>query len=188
MPFGLPSMKEDKNKKNISAEAITQLERRIVEYKDTLENYKQCLSEYKDKLEDYDKQAIDNHLSHVQRALDMTYLKEQGERTIELLGEVQSDSLNRTLANLDILSGAVTEANNKIDGLDKNVVNQLSEMISEFQKQGVYQNKQIETEITANIDKLSRKVKRGNVVLWISLIINVLCFSGLAVVAIFYLG
>ena len=187
MPFGLPSAKEDKSKRNPSTEAIIQLERRIAEYKDTVENYKKCLSEYKEKLDGYDKMVIDNHLSNAQRALELTYLKEQGEKTIDLLGEVQSDSLKRTLANLDILSGAVSEANNKIDGLDKNVVNRLSEMIIELQKQGVYQNKQIETDITANIDKLSRKVKAGNIVLWISLLINLLCFSGLAVFVIYYL-
>lgn len=187
LPFGLPITKEDKNKRNPSTEAIIHLERRIAEYKDTLENYKKCLYEYKEKLDGYDKLVIDNHLANVQRALDMTYVKEQGEKTFELLDEVQSDSLKRMMVSLDHLSESVSEANTKIDGLDKDVINRMSEMILELQKQGVYQNKQIETDITASIDKLSRKVKAGNIVLWISLLLNLLCFSGLAVFVIYYL-
>ena len=187
MPFGLPGKKEDRGKKYHSGEAAGQLELRLIDYKETLENYKRCLSQYRNKLDEYEKQSMDNQLSDVQKALDITYLKEQGDRTIELLGEVQSDSLKKTLANLDTLSGVVSEANSKLDGLDKDVVNRLSEMLLELQKQGVCQNKQIEAELTANMDKLSRRVKKGSVVLWISLLINLLSFSGLAVFILYYL-
>ncbi len=185
MPFGLPITKEDRIRRYSSEDGIGQLERRLIEYKDILDSYKRCLTDYRYQLDRYDKRYEEKKLTDVQTALDMTYLKEQGGRTVDLLSELQSNSKNKSSADLTILTEIISETGNKIDGLDKNVVDRLSEFLLELQRQGIYQNKQIEEELTAKIDKLGHRVKKENRMLLISLLINLVGVFGLGIFILF---
>jgi chromosome segregation ATPase len=209
LPFELPIIKEGATKrKDESALVALMYERTLSEYRDTLENYKRCVREYVSKLEGYDKQNMDNRLTNVQTAMDMTYLKEQQDKTVELMEDLKEqqdktvelmDDMNRqmdtlkeqlevmktgsegkTLASLESLSTLLADTNYKVEGLDKNVVNRLSELLLELQKQTLYQNKQLQAEILTGVEKLSQSVKRGHTMLWVLFVFNILGLSALA--------
>ena len=181
LPFGLPAVKEIGLKKRDGTMASTALyERKLAEYRDTLENYKKCILVYSGKLEGFDKRTIDNQLSIVQTALDLTYMKEQGDKTVDLLEEMKEGPLNKSLLQMESLITTMVETNIKLEGLDKNVVNRLSELLLELQKQTVFQNKQVQTELITGMERLTKTVKKGHVLLWFIIIFNVLGLSGLA--------
>ncbi|MDF2943140.1 MAG: hypothetical protein K0S01_1998 [Herbinix sp.] len=181
LPFGLPAVKEiGLKKRDGSIESAALYERKLLEYRDTLENYKKCILEYSGKLEGYDRRTVDNQLSIVQTALDLTYIKEQGERTVDLLEDLKDGHLTKSLIQLEGLITAMVDTNYKLEGLDKNVVNRLSEMLLELQKQTVAQNKQLQSELITGIEKLTKTVKKGHTLLWFLIIFNILGLSGLA--------
>lgn len=202
LPFGLPNMRDASGKrKEESAEAAALYERRLAEYRDTLENYKKCIMEYSGKLDNYDKRSMDNQLSIVQTALDMTYLKEQGDRTAELLDsinrltdemsrqleEMKTGPLTKTSVSVDSLAASMLETNYKLEGLDKNVVNRLSELLLELQKQVILQHNQQQSQVLDSIDKLNRSVKKGHTLLWLLLVFNILGLSALAFLVLYIL-
>lgn len=175
LPFGLSVLKDTAaRKKEGAAQASEQYEQKLSEYRDTLENYKNCIRAYSGKLENYENRNLDNQLAFVQTALDVTYLKEQGDRSIELLEEMKSDQMNKALANLEHLITAVLDTNYKMEGLDKNVVNRLSELILELQKQSLSQHNEQHAELERDIDYLNRKVKKTNSLMWFLVVISVL--------------
>jgi chromosome segregation ATPase len=195
LPFGLTNMKDTFGKrKEESTEAAALYERKLAEYRDALENYKRCILEYSGKLDGYDKRSMDNQLSIVQTALDMTYLKEQGDKTAELLNDVNrlasetsrqledmmTGPVAKTSASMESLAASILQTNYKLEGLDKNVVNRLSELLLELQKQVMYQNKQLQAEAMDSIDRLTHTVKKGHAILWFVLAFNLLGLSALA--------
>jgi uncharacterized coiled-coil protein SlyX len=105
--------------------------------------------------------------------LKLADLKQQLDTVDKQLDDMKTGVLAQSRMNLEGLSAAVADTNYKLDGLDKNVVNRLSELLLELQKQTLYQNKQFQTEQSAVIDKLSRSVKRGHTFLWLILILNI---------------
>jgi chromosome segregation ATPase len=119
---------------------------------------------------------------------DIVYLREQGDKTIDVLNEIKTDSLKEVLVNIDVITQELAEVNEKIEGLDKNVVNRLSEQILGFQKQNVYQMKQIETELTTNIEELTRKMKQGNITLFFFIGLNVMTLGALVVFILYFMG
>jgi hypothetical protein len=202
LPFELPLIKEGAaKKKEESAQAAAMYERTLSEYRDTLENYKRCVQEYVSKLEGYDRQNMDNRLTKVQAALDMTYLKEQQDksagrvedlsRQLESLSNQVSDMkttvVNKTLASLESLSALEADTNYKADSLDKNVVNRLSELLLELQKQTLYQNRQLQAEVLTNVDKLTKTVKRNHTILWVLIAFNILSLSALIFLVLYIL-
>lgn len=195
LPFGLPNLKDTTGKrKEDYSEAAALYERRLADYRETLENYKRCILEYSGKLDNYDKRSMDNQLSIVQTALDMTYLKEQGDRTAELLNsincltdemkkqleEMKTGPVAKTSVSVDSIAASLMETNYKLEGVDKNAVNRLSELLLELQKQVMYQNKQLQMELFGGMDKLSRSVKKGHTILWFVLAFNIVGLSALA--------
>lgn len=181
LPYGLPNAKDaDGKEKYENLEASILYERKLAEYRDTLENYKKCITEYSGKLENYDKRTLDNQLSIVQTALDLTYLREQIDKSIELLDEIKKGPISHMVIHLEGLIKAVVDTSYKIDGLDTNVVNRLSELIIELQKQTIYQNKQLQTELANSIEQLNLKVKKSNSLLWFVIGFNILGLSALA--------
>jgi hypothetical protein len=181
IPFGLPSAIEiGLKRRDSSAEAAALYERKLADYRDTLESYKRCILEYSGKLEGYDKRSIDNQLSIVQTALDLTYIKEQGDKTYDLLEEMKEGPMNKSLLQLESLITTLVDTNYKLEGLDKNVVNRLSELLLELQKQTVYQNKQLQTELLERVEQLTKSVKKGHSLLWFVIVFNLLGLSALA--------
>lgn len=186
LPFGLSVLKDTAaRKREESSHTSEQYEHKLAEYRDALENYKKCILAYAGKLENYDKSNLDNQLSVVQTALDITYLKEQGDRLIELLEEIKTDKLDKTLANLEHLITAVLDTNYKMEGLDKNAVNRISEVIVELQKQTSSKNYEQHAELERDIDILNSKVRKNNVLLWFLFAFNILSLGGLVFVILY---
>ena len=107
-------------------------------------------------------------------------MKEQGDRTIELIDDMNKGTINRIMQELERLDILLTEANENVNGLDKNTVNRISELLIELQKQTAHQNKQYQTELSAKMDRLEQRVKKGHALLWFLFIFNLISISGIA--------
>lgn len=230
LPFGLPIVKETNiRRKDVSSAVVVQYERKLAEYKEVLENYKNYMKEYSSRLEGYERKFKDNQLANVQTAIDMTYLKEQGDKTVELLYTLKAGTSNRTVIGLDTITDALADIHIKLEtlskhmnaldekinhadknllttainigtmdksmetvvsnmeGLDKNVVNRLSELLLELQKQTVYQNRQLQTELITDMQKINQTVKKGRTLLWFILIFNFFGICSIAFLVMYYL-
>ena len=223
LPFGLPVMKDGMVKrKDDSAELVISYERKLAEYRDTLEKYRKFILEFSTKTDGNDKKTINSELEIVQTALDLSYIKEQGDKIFEILDNMRASSNNKSVVSLDMISTAIADINSKleilyrsmdlmtknnetilknsdlliqndealdlninileknIEGLDKNVVNRIAEIIIEMQKQTIYQNKQLHTEMVAGFEKINKTVKRGRIFFWFLLIFNLAGLCGIA--------
>jgi Txe/YoeB family toxin of Txe-Axe toxin-antitoxin module len=188
LPFGLFSVKDMSNiMKEEAKEVTTMYEHKLAEYRTTLENYKRWLLEYADKLETSEHRNADQKLISVQTALDLTYLKEQGDRTMDLLEDLNKGSISNIQMELEKLNSALMNANESLEGVDKNVVNRISELLIEIQKQTAFQNKQHQTDLTANMELLGRRVTKGHTLLWFLFIFNLISISGLAFLILYVL-
>lgn len=180
LPFGLPIVKDLGLKKREETKEITAMyEHKLAEYRDTLEYYKKLL-EYSDKLEESDRKSLDKKYAGVQTAMDLTYLKEQGEKTIELIEGMNKSTISNIMIELEKLNIALLNANENLEGIDKNVVNRLSELLIELQKQNSFQYKQYQSDITAHMGDLEHRIKKGNALLWFLFVFNLISISGIA--------
>lgn len=230
LPFGLPVIKESGVKKREDySDAVVQYERKLAEYKEVLETYRKYIREYSLRLEGYERKFRESQLDDVQSALDLTYLKEQGDKSMELLRQLKALSGNKPYINLDQITDALAGTDKKldaledelktreeslsslsksmltmainldnmdkrmdtlsgnIDGLDKNVVNRITEFLLELQKQHIYQNRQLQTEVVADVEKLNQTVKSNKVLLWFILIFNFFGLTSIAFLVLYYL-
>jgi hypothetical protein len=208
LPFGLQSRKEaarkreedEKEKEKVKEAAL--LEQRLEEYRNTLVKYQKCLQDYSTKMDGYEKDYEQDQLTLTQTAKDMTYLKEQNGKTTFLLNELyrQFDNLSnqlaemettheeKTIASLVSLSSSMAVMNSKLDALDKNAVNRLSELLLELQKQTLYQNKQQQTELLGVMERLTKSEKKNHALQWILLILNIFGLGILAFLVLYVLG
>ncbi|MGB4660552.1 MAG: hypothetical protein WBI07_15355 [Mobilitalea sp.] len=171
LPFGLPMIRESVEKKRDSAaDVVTHYDRKLAEYSKILEYYRECLLEYSCKLNDLDKKNMGNQLAAVQGALDITYLREQGEKTFEIIEEMKA------------------ELNQKVSVLDTNVVNRLSELTIELQKQNAIVNKQLQMELAGSLEILKKSSKNSNTLLGFLFVFNIFGLSGLAFLVLYVLG
>lgn len=192
LPFVLPARKDAASRKK--EEPVKQgssleqmLERKLEQYRDYLEEYKRCIGEYSAKLDSYEKSSSDNRLANAQTAQEINYLKEQEEKTVDLLydlhrmaEEIKAETINRsqlgiesTTASLEDVKYKLEDMKLKIEGLDKTVISKMSELLLELQKQTIYQNKQNHTELVSYLETLTQKVKKNQIILWISFILNI---------------
>jgi archaellum component FlaC len=204
LPFGLAVRKETAPKKKEEPlhqeHALEQmLEQKLDQYRAILEEYKRCIMEYAVKLESYEKNSSDNRLVSKQTAQDINYLKEQEEKVVEMLfnlskmaEEIKAEASTRSQAGLDSISISFENIRQKLedtklslDGLDKNVVNRLSELLLDLQKQNYYQSKQNQTELVTGLDTLTRKVKKNQTLLWISFILNIFGLGAMALLILY---
>ncbi len=188
LPFGLPNMKDWGNKVNESAKEITTTyEHKLAEYRNTLEYYRKWLLEYSDKCEEYEHGIGVNKSIGVQTAMDLTYIKEQGEKTIELMEDLDKVKINNVLLELEKLKAVMESTSENLEGIDKNVVNRISELLIELQKQNAIMNKQYQQEYTADLEALNRRVGRGHALLWFVFIFNLIGISGIAFLILYVL-
>lgn len=197
LPFGLPIIKENVvKKKEKPLESSLVWEHKLAEYRETLEYYKDCLMDYYGKLKEYDKKAKDNQLTLVQAALDLTYMKEQDERMLEILAQIQvagsgnktleflkelrEGPIDKTLNQLEGIVAAIIETNLKLDGFDKNVVSRLSELMLELQKQSSYETKQLQIELMNELQAMKKSVRKSNALLGFVITFNIIAVSALA--------
>lgn len=188
LPFGLYNVKDLGNKmKEEAKEVTTMYEHKLAEYRTTLENYKRWLLEYADKLETSEHRNSDQKMISVQTALDLTYLKELGEKNTDLLEELNRGAISNILLELEKLNAVLMNTNESLEGIDKNAVNRISELLVELQKQNTFQNKQHQTDLTANMDLLGKRVTRGHALLWFLLLFNLISISGIAFIILYVL-
>ena len=187
LPFGLPAKDLGKRKEE-ALEAAALYEHKLADYQHTLENYKRYLTESLSKQDSEERRYVDSQLSLVQMALDLTYLKEQGDKLTELLQETKQGPITRTLSEIEGLITAIADTNYKLEGLDKNVVNRLSELCIELQKQTSLQMKSNLSEMAIKLELLEQKAKRSNALLWFLFIFNILSLSGIAFLIVYIFG
>ncbi|MDD3173068.1 MAG: hypothetical protein PHF63_05330 [Herbinix sp.] len=189
LPFGLPHRKQTTIRRHDeTAQTNTNYDHKLAEYRDALESYKKCILEYLGKLDNYDKRSLDNQLTFVQTAIDITYLKEQGDKSFELLEDMKVGVLQKLLTNLESMATTVLDTNNKVDELDKNVVNRLSELLLELQNQSFNQSKQLQGEMLTEIGVLKTKIKKNHILIWLLFIFNLIGLSGLAFIILYVMG
>lgn len=123
LPFALPVIKETGSKKKEDyTDAVVQYERKLAEYKEVLETYRKYIREYSIRLEGYERKFRDSHLDNIQSALDMTYLKEQGDKTVEILHQLKAVSGKRPPdINLDQITKSLAETDKKLDALENDL-------------------------------------------------------------------
>lgn len=188
LPFGLPGARDLGGKKKEDVQEVTAMyERKLAEYRDTLEFYKKWLLEYSGSIEGTQRKAMEQSLSNIQAALDLTYLKEQGEKSMELMSELSKDTADRLLSELEIIKVNMAETGGQLEGLDRNVVNRLSELLIELQKQTNAQNKQYQAELAAQVEHLQGRVRKGQALLWFLFIFNLVSISGIAFIILYIL-
>jgi hypothetical protein len=175
------------SKKNLPSDSTILYEQKLVQYRNTLEQYKQCLVEYSGKLEGLEKKHLEDQLSMVQTALDLTYLKEQQDRTRELIGEMKKWPIGKIATDLEGLTATLVETNFKFEGIDKNVVGRLSELQMELQRQTLYHTKQLQLELLDGLKQITKAVKNGNILLWFLMIFSLIGLSGLAFLILYVL-
>jgi hypothetical protein len=183
-------------KKDGTAEVVAHYDHKLAEYSKILEYYRECLLEYSSKLNVFDKKSMGNQLSAVQGALDITYLREQGEKTFELIEEMKAEMKSEAKTEwitslsiqLDRLTQSLTEVNQKVSGLDTNVVNRLSELTIELQKQNAIVNKQLQMELVVSLENLKKSSKKSNTLLGFLFVFNIFGLSALAFLVLYVLG
>lgn len=229
LPFGLPVKETGVKKKENYADAVTQYEHKLAEYKEVLETYRKYIKEYSIRLENYERKYRESQLDNVQSALDITYLKEQGDKAVELLHQLKAATGLKPNMNLDLITTSLEEVDQKldelekdlkqreeslndlnknmltmainldnmdkrmealcanVDGLDKNAVNRLTEFLLELQKQHLYQNRQLQTEVLAEIERLDHSTNKNKVMLWFILIFNIFGVISIFFMVLYYL-
>ena len=120
LPFGLVAKKETVQKRRGDEQDLYRLGKMLDEYQNALEEYCVAIREYSDRLEYYEKGSKEKQLASAMTTLDITYLKEQGDKNADMLEDI---------------SATLAEANTAVNSLDKNVVNRVSELLLELQKQ-----------------------------------------------------
>lgn len=201
-PFSMPGNKEAGGKKrdeeNLSS---AKFEQKLSEYRDTLEKYRHCIANYAGKFDGIDKRSMDNQLSITQIERDLAYIKDLGEKMTDLLEELMAiadtkanDNDSKVLAQgdkmlgqIESLTAAIIETNYKMDGMDKNVIGRLSDILLELQKQTLFQYKQNMTEIQTSLGNLTKAVKRNKVWGILSFILQILGLGALAFIILYLL-
>lgn len=196
IPFGLPAKKETATKKKeVTVRTDVLLEKRLEDYRDTLEHYKNFILEYSNKIISQGKSTSDNQLINEQTTMDITYLKEQEDKVVNLLNdlirslqEIKTEAIIKSLSSTESMSASLADMSLKLESLDKNVVNRLSELLLELQKQTFYQNNKNQTELVSYLDNLTLKVKKGHSFLWVLFTLNIFGLGVLAFLALYVLG
>ncbi len=114
LPFGITGVKESGKKREEEERSIAKYDRKLADYRDTLESFKNCVIEYTDRLENYDKKTYSNQMSSIQAALDITYIKEQGDKVVELMEGLQAGSINQIALGVDHLTTNVEKLDEKV--------------------------------------------------------------------------
>lgn len=208
LPFGIFNTRSFYEKTNAEkTESMHKYEQKLEEYREALENYKRYFIEKSSKQEGMDNSFVDKQLSLVQTALDLTYLKEQGDKQLEAieelksgqfdklsdqvknlkfeqadeiiakLEEVKAEQTNKVLVQLQELTETLIETNCKLEGFDKGIVNSLTDFVMQMQKQSTLQNKQLNMELAQKVDKLNKSVKTNRILFWLMIIFNFVCMA-----------
>jgi hypothetical protein len=172
--------------KNINLPSVGNV-KKVSEYKDVLESYKNGIVNLQKKLDGYDKRAMENQLAIVQTALDLTYLKEQNEKVLELLENSDISQKEEMKTQITSLIETMAEMNYKLENMDRNIVNQISNLLMETQKLTIYQYKQNQIELSGRLDRTEKSLKGNKVLLWFLFIFQFIGMGGIAFLILYLL-
>lgn len=181
-PFTVPGLKDSTiiKKREIDQVAATKYREKLAEYRETLESYKKFIEEHNKKQYYSSKSSLEHNVTYVQLSLDLTYIKEQGDRILEQLEDMKNQQNNYILIQIENLMAAIVETNLKLEALDnKNMVGHLTEILMELQKQSLYQLRQVETGLWNRMDHLEKSIKGSKRLLWFLIILNFIGIGGL---------
>lgn len=190
-PFGIGGIRDtDRRDKEASLKEAALLERRLAEYREELYRFNHCLDGYAQMLDEYGKVLPESTDKLSAAGIDAAYLKEQGERALKLLEEMQEEnvSMNKIPATLDSLSITMAVLGDSIKGMDRDIVNRLSEQMVELQKQSLFQYNLQNTEHNDELRSLKKKVQGGNRLLWVLFILLLINMTALAYILLKDLG
>lgn len=188
LPFGLPNMRDRGNKmKESTKEIASTYENKLSEYRNTLDYYRKWLLDYSDKCEEYEHRMGTLKSYDVQTAMDLTYIKEQGEKAMELIENLDKVKISNIMLELEKLKAVLEIASDSLEGIDKNVVNRISELLIELQKQNALLYKQYQEECEVGLEALDRRVRRGHALLWFIFVFNLIGISGIAFLILYVL-
>ncbi len=208
-PFSIPGIKvTEVKRRDVRDQSLQQQEGRTARYKqklsdyeDTLERYLSCIKDYEERLEELGRKPADNQLSIVQAAMDLKSIKEQGRDLLGLVEELRSENgagaqelTGKLLAqdkkvseHLEGLFTTLIDINYKLEGLDKDAVNRLSEVMIELQKQTLYFYKQNNMELQTNYDALTKSVKKNRRMLIMLFVFQILGLGAMTFVILYLL-
>ena len=106
---------------------------------------------------------------------------------MELGEDLNQVKINIILLELEKLKIGLEAAGENLEGLDKNVVNRISELLIELQKQNTIQMKQYQADLATDIYALDRRVRRGHALLWFVFVFNLIGISGVAFLILYVL-
>ncbi len=188
LPFGLPGMKDRGNRMMENAKEITEsYEHKLAEYRNTLDHYRKWLQEYSDKCEEYENRMGEYKPFDVQTAMDLTYIKEQGEKAMELIEDLDKVKVSNIMLELEKLKAGLELAGDSLEAIDKNAVNRISELLIELQKQESFLIRQYHDEYITGQQALDRRVSKGHVLLWFLFVFNLIGLSGIVFLILYVL-
>ncbi len=190
-PFGM----QDKDARTRKRDAY---EQKLSEYSKLLDKFKECISDYFGIYDEMSKKAADNSMSSVQLAVDITRIKDMLKKLAALVEEAAYNSDNtpfdkltaqndKIMEQIESLTASVIETHYKLEGVDKNVVNRLSDILIELQKQTLNQYKQNMSEIQENVEKLRKAVVKNRVWSILSFILQLIGLGGIALIILYLL-
>lgn len=196
-PFGMQD-KEARTRKRETMDRSAGKDQILAEYRDLLDRYRACIAEYSGIYDEISKKAVDNRLSTVQLAVDITYIKDMLEKLAGLLEEARAEADNvpvgklmaqndKLLGQIESLTASVIETHYNLDGVDKNAVNRLSDILLELQKQTLYQYKQSMADIQDNLEKLKKSVGHNRVWGVLSFVLQLIGLGGIVFIILYLL-
>jgi methyl-accepting chemotaxis protein len=173
-------------------------EKKLSEYSRLLDRFKECISEYTGIYDEISKKAADSQLTSVQLAVDITRIKDMIKKLASLLEEASDkadyESIDKLTAQndkimeqIESLTASIIEVHYKLEGVDKNAVNRLSDILIELQKQTLNQYKQNMAEIQESYEKLRKSVVKNRVWGVLSFVLQLIGLGGIAFIILYLL-
>lgn len=187
-----------RNKDN-SEQAKDKNDIRLEQYKEVLKRYKQSMEEYTQKLRQIDNQTEGGQIAHVQTSMQLSQIQNQSEEILLLLEELklkggdwtqeQNEEIltltRKTEDHIESLMTTIIETNYKLEEMDKRLISSITSVLSEVHKQLLYQIREDNTGLRESYNRLQKKVKANNLLLWILFVLQFISLGALAFIILY---
>lgn len=187
-----------RNKEN-SDQAKDKNDIRLEQYKEVLKRYKQSMEEYTQKLRQIDNQTEGGQIAHVQTSMQLSQIQNQSEEILLLLEELklkggdwtqeQNEEIltltRKTEDHIESLMTTMIETNYKLEEMDKRLVSSITSVLSEVHKQLLYQIREDNTGLRESYNRLQKKAKANNLLLWILFVLQFISLGALAFIILY---
>lgn len=174
---------------------------RLAQYKEALKRYKQSVEEYTQRLSTINNHPADSRITLVQTEIQLTQIKNQSEEIILLLQEMklkdgswsqeQSEEVlsqgKKSLELMESLMATIIETNYKLEDMDKSLINNLTDVLSELHKQLLIQFREENDQLRDNYLKLHKTVKGNRGLLWVLFILQFVGLGALTFIILYLL-